>query len=192
MKKVFWPNLSAGTSVQVLDIMKNRYLSYRKSGLSGLAPYQIGASKQMSPSNELIEATEGLRLVKKRFPDYYRCLRFYPESNSAGLVHQFYWVKQTESDRPLFFLKHWIVDIEPDHALIAERRFYLSHTLDSLQVIIGCLPHGDGTLAVLLNQTFTEKVDVSIGRSIAKHIGHKQVEKNILPIFENLVAAIRR
>jgi hypothetical protein len=72
-------------------------------------------------------------------------------------VHQFYWVKQMESNRPLFVLKHWILDVQSDYTLITERRFYLNHSLNSLQVVIGCLPHGDRTLVVLLNQVFTEK-----------------------------------
>jgi hypothetical protein len=82
---------------------------------------------------------------------YYSCLRFYPEKKPPQLVHQFYWVKQMESNRPLFVLKHWILDVQSDYTLITERRFYLNHSLNSLQVVIGCLPHGDRTLVVLLN-----------------------------------------
>lgn len=176
----------------IREVLKGRYLSYRKKGLDGLAPYQFGSSKQVHPSAELIAATESMRLVKERFPDYYGCLRFYPEKKPPELMHQFYWAKQTESNRPLFVLKHWILDIRSDYALITERRFYLNHSLNSLQVGIACLPHGDSTLVVLLNQAFTEKVNMTIGKSIAKAIGHKEVEKNIRPIFENLRTALRR
>ena len=173
-------------------ILKQRYLSYHTKGLMGLAPYQFGPSEQIHPSKELIAATEKMRLVKERFPDFYDCLRFYPDKTSSALTQQFYWAKQTESGRPLFLLKHWILKIQPDYALIAERRFYLSHSLNSLQVTIGCFPHGDKTLVVLLNQTFTEKVNMSIGRGFAKRVGYGQVKKNILPIFENLRSAIGR
>lgn len=182
---------SKAMSSATREVLKGRYLSYRKSGMAGLAPYQIGASKQIDPSKEMITATETMRLVKERFPDFYKCLRFYPETNSAQFAHQYYWVKQTESNRPLFYLKHWIMDIQPDHALIAERRFYISHSLNSLQVVIGCLPNGDSTLVVLLNQAFTEKVNMKYGKTIAKSIGYKQVDKNIRPMFENLQKALR-
>ena len=173
------------------DVLKGRYLSYRNKGIDGLAPYQYGPSKQVTPAAELIDATESMRVVEKRFPNYYQCLRYYPDQISADFVHEFFWAKQTESDRPLFLLKHWILDVQPDYALIAERRFYLSHSLSSLQVVIGCLPHGESTLVVLLNQTFTEKVNMSIGKTIAKTIGYREVEKNIRPIFENLRNALR-
>jgi len=89
-------------------------------------------------------------------------------------------------------LKHWVLDIRSDYALITERRFYLDHSLSSLQVVIGCLPHAGATLVVLLNQTFTEKVNMAIGKSIAKAIGYREVEKNIRPMFENLKSALAR
>jgi hypothetical protein len=173
------------------EVLKDRYLAYRKKGLDGLAPYQFGPSKQVTPSAELIAATEAMRILQERFSKYYQCLRHYPDKDCAEYVHGFYWVKQRESDRPLFLLKHWILDIQPDYALITERRFYLSHSLNSLQVVIGCLPDGESTLVVLLNQTFTEKVNMSVGKSIAKTIGYRQVEKNIRPIFENLRRALK-
>ena len=177
-------------SAAMRDVIKGRYLSYRNRGLDALAPYQVDSSKQVYPSKEMITATESLLLVKERFPEYYANLRYYPEKASPKFTNQFFWVKQTESKRPIFVLKHWVLDVQPDFALIAERRFYLNHSLNSLQVVIGCFPHGDRTLVVLLNQAFTEKVNMAIGRSIAKQVGYMQVEKNIRPIFENLRAAI--
>jgi hypothetical protein len=112
-----------------------------RSKLLWLHPWRLGS--------------EPLRLLQRW--GYYSCLRFYPEKKPPQLVHQFYWVKQMESNRPLFVLKHWILDVQSDYTLITERRFYLNHSLNSLQVVIGCLPHGDRTLVVLLNQVFTEK-----------------------------------
>ena len=173
-------------------VLKGRFLAYHERGLEGIAPYQVSSSKQINPSEELISATESLRLVKERFPDYYSCLRFYPQQQPAKLVHQFFWAKQMESGRPLFMLKHWVLDVRPDYALITERRFYLSHSLSSLQIVIGCLPHRNSTLVVLLNQVFTEKVNMTIGKSIAKAIGYYEVEKNIRPMFVNLQRAVSR
>ena len=114
------------------EVLKGRCLAYLKGGMDGLAPYRFGPSKQVDPSGELIAATEGLRLVRERFPDYYDCLRHYPEKMPPKLAHRYFWAKQTEADRPLFVLKHWILDVQPDYALITERRFYLSHSLSSL------------------------------------------------------------
>ena len=178
-------------SLALRDVLKGRYLAYQELGIEGLAPYQEGGSKQIYPSKELISATESLHLVKERFPHYFECLRHYPRKQHAKLAHQFFWAKQRESGRPLFMLKHWVLDVRSDHAIITERRFYLNHSLDSLQVVIGCLPHRDSTLVVVLNQAFTEKIDVPVGKSIAKKIGYHEVEKNIRPMFENLRTALK-
>lgn len=92
----------------------------------------------------------------------------------------------------MFALKHLVMDIQPDYALITERQYYMSHSLNSLQVVIGCLPYKSGTLAVLLNQVFTEAVNVTIGEGIVKKVGRVIVEKKILPIFENLRAVFKK
>ena len=178
-------------SLAMRDVLKGRYLAYQKLGLDGLAPYQEGPEKQVLPSQQMISATESLSLFKERFPQYFACLRHYPQKKAPPLSHQFFWAKQEESGRPLFMLKHWVMDVRSDHAIITERRFYLNHSLDSLQVVIGCLPYDERTLVVLLNQVFTEKIDVPFGKAIAKKIGYHEVEKNIRPMFENLKAELR-
>ncbi len=174
------------------EVLKNRYLSYRKNGLESVASYQISNSKQASPAKELIAATESMVIVKEKFPAYYRCLRFYPGQNASNVIHQFFWVKQREEDRPMFTLKHLVMDIQPDYALITERQYYINHTLNSLQVVIGCFPHKNGTLVVLLNQIFTEKVNVSIGKGIAKKVGRSIVGKKVRPMFENLRTSFKK
>ena len=173
-------------AVTLRVILKQRYLSYRHQGLLGIPGYKISANSQVSPSDELIAATDSLLLLKNRYPGYYQCLRFYPECEAPYISHQFFWVKQEESGRPMFVLKHWFMDIQPNYGLITERHYYLSHSLNSLQVVIGCLPHGDHTLVVLFNQVFTEKVNVTVGKRIAKKVGLSIVEKKVRPIFENL------
>lgn len=174
------------------EVLKRRYLAYKENGLTGLPPYQVGPSQQIEPAQELIRATESMGLLKKQARAYFDCLRFYPQRCSTGLTHRFFWTKQEQDHRPLFVLKHWISDIQSDYALITERRYYLSHSLNSLQVTIGCLPYRQGTLVVLFNQTFTDKVDVAIGKSIVKTIGRMEVEKNSRPIFEGLRKAFPR
>ena len=174
------------------EILKNRYLAYTQRGLDGVSAYRLSDTEQVNPSEELIWATESMAVVKNRFPDYYQCLRYYPQQCAPNLIHQFFWMKQSDGKRPMFVLKHWVLDVQEDYALITERQFYLSHTLNSMQVVIGCLPYGDGTLVVLLNQAFTEMVNPAIGKKIAKAVGYKQVEKNIRPIFDALRAAFNR
>lgn len=181
---------SQAMTAAMRSVMQARYLSYLQKGLDGIPPYQIGPEQLARPAAELTTATESLKLIKQRFPAYYGVLRHFPQKSAPQVTHQFFWVKQVESSRPMFVLKHWVMDIRPEYGLIAERQYYFSHSLNSLQVVIGCLPYGKGTLVVLLNQVFTEKVHVTVGKRIAKRVGRSIMEKKVRPIFENLRAAL--
>lgn len=175
-------------SSAMADVLQGRYLAYRQKGLNGLQPYQTGASEQADPSRELALATESMVTMEETMPSYYQCLRFFPDACAADLHQQFFWAKQVEGGRPMFSLKHWLVDVQSDYAVITERQFYLNHSLNSLQVVIGCIRHPEGTLVVLFNQVFTEKVNINIGKGIAVSIGRKQIEKKVRPMFEHLLA----
>jgi hypothetical protein len=181
--------LNAATTA-LKTVLARRYSAYRQKGLEGIPDYRFGAGKAASPADELVAATESIRLLKSRFPDYYRCLRFFPAHPVDRITHQFFWVKQMESGRPMFVLKHWLLDIQPTYGLITERHYYLSHSLNSLQVVIGCLPYGEGTLVILFNQVFTEKVNLTVGKRIAMKVGQSIVEKKVRPMFENLRTAM--
>ena len=68
----------------------------------------------------------------------------YPEGADC-CKHSFYWIKVKIQRRPTFALVHRITLIGDDYALITERYYYASHSLNSLQVVVGWLPYGDGT-----------------------------------------------
>lgn len=176
-------------SSAMADVLKGRCLAYREKGLDGLDPYQKGSSERANPSRELVLATESMATMEEMMPSYYQCLRFFPKQCAPGFHQQLFWAKQMEGGRPMFSLKHWLLDVQAEYAVITERQFYLNHSLNSLQVVIGCLKHADGTLVVLFNQVFTEKVNVALGKGIAVTIGRIQVEKRVRPMFEHLRAA---
>ena len=173
----------------MIDILKGRYLAYSNGGLSALNPYSIGKNKEAAPSVELIKATEFLQRVREGHPGYYECIRNFPQCKDENITSQFFVVKQEEEGRPLFGLKHLLVELNDLHGFIMERQFYLSHSLNSLQVVIGLFPIKEKTLVVLLNQVFTEKVNVSVGKRIAKSVGRSITVKKVRPLFERLQAA---
>ena len=124
-------------------------------------------------------------LLRQSLPDFYNAFRNYPKGGAEGLQHRFFWEKKTVDGRPMFSLQHEMVQIKADGATIANREFYISNDLNTLQVVIALLPHGKQTLAVLANQTYTDKVAGS-GRFVAVRVGRSIVESNIKPLFENL------
>jgi len=172
-------------------VLESRYLAYRKTGLAGLPPYARRDGKQVRPGAELAATTEAMPLLRKELPDFYQAYRNYPKTGAEGLQHHFFWDKKTVEGRPMFSLRHEMVQIKPDGATIANREFYISNNLNTLQVAIALLPYGTQTLVVLANQTYTDKVSGS-GRFVAVRVGRNIVESNIKPLFEQLQKTLGR
>ncbi len=170
-------------------VLESRYLAYRKAGLAELPPYARRDGKQVNPGAELAATTEAMPLLRKDLPDFYQAYRNYPKAGPAGLRHSFYWDKKTAEGRPMFSLRHEIVQIKPDSANIANREFYISNSLNTLQVAIALLPHGAHTLVVMANQTYTDKVS-GAGRLVAVRVGRSIVESNTKPLLEKLQKAL--
>jgi hypothetical protein len=166
-------------------VLESRYVAYRNNGLEGLPPYARSDGGQNSPGADLAATTEAMPLLRQNLPDFYNAFRNYPKGGAEGLQHRFFWEKKTVDGRPMFSLQHEMVQITSDGATIANREFYISNDLNTLQVVIGLLPHGKQTLAVLANQTYTDKVAGS-GRFVAVRVGRSIVESNIKPLFEDL------
>lgn len=165
-------------------LLWQRQRDYRNQGLAALAPYQRVGKKDVEPGAQLIQATESMVFLRKKFPAFIESLANYPQRD-PHLQERFFFTLERERGRPLYILEHWLVQADAEHALIAERQFYLSHSLDSLQVIILCLPYRGGTLVAMLNQTYTGHVS-GMGRAIAHRIGRSKVRDKILPLFQAL------
>jgi hypothetical protein len=129
--------------------------------------------------------------LRKELPDFYQAYRNYPQVGAKGLQHRFFWDKKTVEGRPMFSLRHEMVQIKSDGATIGNREFYISNNLNTLQVAIALLPHGTQTLVVMANQTYTDKVSGS-GHFVAVHVGRNIVESNIKPLFEQLQKTLGR
>lgn len=174
---------AAGFEAAWLDILRGRFETYRRGGVAAMAPYTRGGKPIVQPGRQLAASTEALAFVRQHYPAFHDSLLNYPRRDAA-LREQFFAALDHEGDRPLYVLKHWLADIRADHALIAERQFYISNTLDSLQVVILCVQDGDATLVALLSETFTGKV--SVGGALAHRIGRQRMRKKIWPLFEAL------
>jgi hypothetical protein len=170
-------------------VLESRYVAYCNAGLEGLPPYARSDGGLNHPGVDLAATTETMPLLRKNLPDFYNAFRNYPKGGAEGLQHCFFWEKKTVDGRPMFSLQHEMVQITSGGATIASREFYISNDLNTLQVVIGLLPHGKQTLAVLANQTYTDKVAGS-RRFVAVRVGRSIVESNIKPLFEDLQKAL--
>ncbi|MCG8435377.1 MAG: hypothetical protein MJA83_15240 [Gammaproteobacteria bacterium] len=166
-------------------ILNNRYTQYTKTGLEGILNYTRKREVETSPADLLTTATESLLLLQRFFPTIYYIVRYFPESNSTDVRHFFYWKKKLVQRRPNFSLSHMMLFQAQDIAIMVEREYYVGHTYDSLQFVIGFFPWRDGTLIVLLNQTFTGRV-TGFASGIARAVGRNMIQDTIRGFMEKL------
>ena len=124
-------------------------------------------------------------LLQRHAPNFYDALRNYPEANPDDIQHRFFAIEQKTEDRRNFVLNHWLVEASDDAVVIAQRHYYVGNTYNVLQLIMFCLPYRDGTLVVMLNQTFTERV-TGLTAGIAHKIGRGMIADGIEAIFEQV------
>lgn len=172
-------------------VLESRYLAYRRAGLEGQPPFARAAGKLTSPGAELAASTEAMPVIRQHTPDFYQAYRNYPKGSAAGIQHRFFWEKKTADGRPMFSLRHEMVQLRPELALIANREYYISNNVNSYQVVIMLVPYGNQTLAVLVNQTYTQNV-AGTKRFVAVRIGRSIVESNTKPLFEKLQKVLGR
>jgi len=170
-------------------VLASRYLDYQKGGLDALPGYAREDKKVTRPGAELAASADAMTVMRKETPDFYAAFRHYPTDKGQGITHQFYWEKKTVEGRPMFSLRHEMAQINPDIAMIGSREYYISNQLNALQVAIALIPYGSQTMAVLVNETYTDKI-ASAPHIFAAPVGRKIVESNIRPLFEKLQKAL--
>lgn len=172
-------------------VLANRYLAYRKAGLDGLPPYARGRNKVTYPGKQLAATTETMPVLRQQMPNFYQAYRHYPRFAAPTHKHRFFWEKKRVDDQRMFSLRHEMVQIDSQGAVLANREYYINTQLNTYQVVIVLVPYGTQTIAGLANQTYTDKVK-GRKRFIAVGIGRSIVEKNTKPLFEKLRAVLGR
>lgn len=165
-------------------LLRRRLDAYRAGGMAALPPYQRPGAADVHPGRQLIDSARSMQFLREHYPAVLQQVTEYPARPST-LRQQFLFSVEREGGRPLYSLRHQLFDPQADRAIIFERSFYISHSLDALDVAILCLPLQRGTQVAMLTHTFTGKV-AGIGQAIAHRIGRLKVKEKTLPMFEAL------
>jgi hypothetical protein len=155
------------------NLLAARYRAYLADGLNGLEPYARSKKNVVDAGTELRLTNEQLIPIQQFFPAYYDTLVNYPASADC-CEHSFLWMKVKIAGRPIFALVHRVTLVGEDFALVTERYFYSTHSLNSLQVTVAWLPFEDGTYMGLATSAsadilsgFKGKVLRAVGRDTA-------------------------
>ncbi|MBL1265221.1 hypothetical protein [Candidatus Methylomicrobium oryzae] len=169
----------------------DRWQSYRKNGLKGIASYDRGNGTEADPGGELKAATQDSKVLARYFPELYKAWLDYPAALPKGADEQFFWLNRKVEGRPTAILGHRIIfDAAAAGTLILARQFYVGHSYNSNQLNIGCLPYRAGSLVFYANRNFTDQV-AGLGSSLKHSIGREQMKGEIIKRLTNLRKAIK-
>lgn len=171
----------------VHKLLAARVQEYLSGGIDAISPYDVDGDV-IEPGRYLRNSLKPLRLLKSHEGDFYQSFLNYPACKALECdryEQDFILTSEKESGRPVVTLKHWMIEARKDFTLIAERKFYISHSLDAMHSLIFAFEENGQTYLFLLNQSFTQKV-TGMGSYIGHKIGRSKVKQNIVPLFEQL------
>ena len=179
--------LVTGVTQHYREILLQRWQSYRKGGLSRIAPY-ARHGQEASPAKELRTATVSSKLLTRYYPDLYRAWLNYPAGLPSGTEEQFYWLNRKVEDRPTAILGHRILQTSDAGSVILSRQFFVGHSYNSSQLIVGCLPYRNGSVVFYSHRTSTDQV-AGMGSSLKHSIGREQMKEQMVKNLERLRSA---
>jgi sulfur carrier protein ThiS len=181
----------AAVTDEVRRLLHGRYTSYLAGGMSGVDPYDRGGKKRSDPGKELRALLKSAKIIAKHAPDFHEAFANYPRGGADDIENRFYVFKQEVDDRPTFILAHWMLQERPDYVLLGERRFYVEHSYNAQQTLIGCFPMSDGGTAVFYAyRTSTDQV-TGFGSGVKKSIGRDRMRAGVIEYFESIKKAAK-
>ena len=173
-------------SAHYQEILLHRWQSYRSRGLAGIAPYAHPEGvPDADPAAELRVSAESDKAFARYYPELKKAWLDYPNGTPEGIVGQFFWLNRNVEDRPTAILGHRLVEFDSGGAVIAIRHYYVGHSYNSINLIIGCLPHHDGTIVFYSQRTSTDQV-AGMASGLKHSIGRERMKAQMVGRLENL------
>ncbi len=168
------------------EFLIQRFKSYRKGGLAGIAAY--------SRENGIADPGEELHIDALRskgwtnyFPELQQIWLNYPAAIPVNSVEQFVWMNCRVEDRPTAILNHQITFTNDQIGVILSREFYVGHSYNSSQVIAGGIPYDEGTLVFYTIHSSTDQV-AGIGVKLKHLIGRDKMKEEMIKRLHQLNA----
>ena len=165
-------------------ILIERYEQYQEHGLQGVAEYQRSSRKALSIGRELTLTTETLEPFSKYYPEYYRVLHDYPDGADC-CQHIFRWLKVEIRKKPVFALSHTMIEARDDFLLVTERHYYVSATLNSVQVTVSWVPWDEDTQMGLAISASTDVLDSLMGK-LLRPLGRNKARDMVTDVLTDI------
>jgi hypothetical protein len=177
------PDAKQAAEKELHKMLLARYQAYRKSGLTGINPYDRGDGKKTDPGKDLVLDTDAAKILQKQVPSFHKVMVDYPKATIDGLEEQFFWILYDIDGKPNYVLSHHFSAPVGDTQLVVNRQFYVANTYNVMQEVAGFFPVKEGTLVIYVNHLSTDQVS-GFGGSSKRKIGGKIMAKKIKALFE--------
>jgi hypothetical protein len=169
----------------IQGMLLTRHQQYREKGLSAIAPYARSKKREVKPGQQLLTSLDESLGLKKLYPDVFNLLEQYPRTIDSAFTEDYFWYMVNLDDRPAIGLSHRLHISMNDAKFIIERGYYISHSLDSVQIIVALVPVQEGLLLVYTNRTWTGKI-TGMFTFLKQRIGYNIMMHEMEHVMKNL------
>ncbi|WP_228719871.1 hypothetical protein [Methylococcus geothermalis] len=172
------------------EVLWQRLASYRKDGLGGIAPYARSSGQAVDVAAELRLFTEQNAVLRHYSPELQMALLTFPSVLPAGVTSTLQWVERKVEGRPTPILVHQMIQRGGGGAVVAVRDFYVGHSFNSSQMVLGMLPDRNGSLVFYSHYTSTDQV-AGVGKGLKHAIGRERLRAVMFGRMERFRALAR-
>ncbi len=169
----------------IRDMLAERHRSYVRSGLKGIAPYVKTRGRLQSPGEDLRLSTTAMEHLKALDPTLYDTLSRTHTEGLRDVRGTFLWSIAQIKERRGLVLEHRLESVAEDFTSSFKRAYYVSHSMDAMQAVVGLRETVEGTLFVYVSQLWTEQV-TGVGSSLKRSLGRRHLTRAMTRIVESL------
>ena len=163
------------------EILIGRYNRYRAEGLKGIDNYWRSKRKQVDVGRELFLTTDTFKPFEPDFPEFFHVMENYP-SGADCCEHYFHWLKVKIHKRPAFALAHTMIQRTEQFILYTERFYYVSNTINSVQVTLSWLPYDENTYMGLAMSASADILDSMMGKML-RPLGRNKAQELVTDVM---------
>ena len=177
----------AAASDAMRAVLVGRYDAYRARGISAIEGYQRSGRKTVDVGAELQLTNDAAKAFEEDFPEFVRAMSAYPEGGEC-CEHEFRWLKVRIRKRIAFALAHTMIQTTDEFAVITERYYFVSNTLNSVQLTVLWLPYGEegGSIGLAMSAS-ADILDSMMGRML-RPVGRTLAKDMVTDAMEDVKA----
>lgn len=167
------------------ELLLGRWQAYRRLGLAGLPPYGHTGRGAAEPTHSLRTAAENDPVLARFYPALRKAWLDYPSARPPDVSEQYFWLNRSVEGRPTAILGHRLLQATGEGGLAVVRHYYVGHSYNSVNLIVGCLPYRGGAVVFYAQRTSTEQV-AGLAGGLRHAIGRELMKQQMVGRLEAL------